>query len=375
MDQPGTSFKPNILVAPLDWGLGHATRCIPIMQGLIQKNCNVLIAAEGKIKSLLQKEFPQLVFIDFKGYRIHYSKNGWMLPLQIGKQIPKIISTIQYENERLKEIVKEYQIHGIISDNRYGLHHDNIPSVFITHQLRIKTPFGKIVDDIIQRINYKYINRFCECWVPDNENESNLAGQLSHPEKNPSVPVKYIDPLSRFKEATTANENNLLILLSGPEPQRTIFENLLVQQLRDYKSSAVLLRGLPGEANGLSLPANISVYDHLPSAELNQKVNEASFVISRCGYSTVMDLAVLKKKSILVPTPGQTEQEELARHLMKNNFAFCVWQNKFRLKNALNLAQEFNYQIQKISAQNQLDDVLNGFIVEVHASLNKSSPV
>jgi UDP-N-acetylglucosamine:LPS N-acetylglucosamine transferase len=113
----------------------------------------------------------------------------------------------------------------------------------------------------------------------------------------------------------------------------------------------------------------------LPSAELNQKVNEASFVISRCGYSTVMDLAVLKKKSILVPTPGQTEQEELARHLMKNNFAFFVWQNKFRLKNALNLAQEFNYQIQKISAQNQLDDVLNGFIVEVYASLNKSSPV
>jgi hypothetical protein len=215
MDQPETSLKPNILIAPLDWGLGHATRCIPIIQKLIQKNCNVLVAAEGKIKNLLQKEFPGLFFIDLKGYRIHYSKNSWMLPLQIGKQIPKIISTIQYENERLKEIVKEHDVHGIISDNRFGFYHESVPSVFITHQLRIKTPFGKIVDDYIQRINYKYINRFSECWVPDSENENNFAGELSHPQKKPSVAVKYIGPLSRFKEVIAQHEKHLLILLSG----------------------------------------------------------------------------------------------------------------------------------------------------------------
>lgn len=369
MDQPGTSLKPNILVAPLDWGLGHATRCIPVIQKLIQKKCNVLVAAEGKIKSLLQKEFPELVFIDFKGYRIHYSKNSWMLPLQIGKQIPKIISTIQYEHARLKEIVKEHHVHGIISDNRYGFYHEAVPSVFITHQLRIKTPLGKIADDFVQRINYKYINRFSECWVPDNGNQNNLAGALSHPEKNPSVPVKYMGPLSRFKEVMTSNENHLLILLSGPEPQRTVFENLLIEQLNNHKGSVVLVRGLPGEAGNLNLPSNISVYNHLPSAELNQKINEASFVISRCGYSTVMDLAALKKKSILIPTPGQTEQEYLAKHLMKNNFALCIQQSKFRLKNALALSSRFDYHIANFSPENSLDLTLDNFISIVSSSM------
>jgi uncharacterized protein (TIGR00661 family) len=369
MDQPETSLKPNILIAPLDWGLGHATRCVPVIQKLIQKNCNVLVAAEGKIKSLLQKEFPGLFFIDFKGYRIHYSKNSWMLPLQIGKQIPKIISTIQYENERLKEIVKEHNVHGIISDNRYGFYHASVSSVFITHQLRIKTPFGKIVDDYIQRINYKYINRFSECWIPDNENENNLAGELSHPEKKPFVPVKYIGPLSRFKEATAQPEKHLLVLLSGPEPQRSIFEKLLIQQLNEYKGSVVFVRGLPGEANNLNLAANICVYNHLPSEELNKKMNEASFVISRCGYSTVMDLATLKKKSILIPTPGQTEQEYLAKHLMKNNFALCIQQSRFELKNVLELSSRLDYHIGKFSFKNKLDEVIENFIDTVTSSM------
>ena len=369
MDHPEKSLKPNILVAPLDWGLGHATRCIPVIQKLIQKNCNVLVAAEGKIKSLLQKEFPELVFIDLKGYRILYSKNSWMLPLQIGKQIPKIISTIQYENERLKEIVKEHYVHGIIADNRYGLYHESIPSVFLTHQLRIKTPFGKIIDDIIQSINYKYINHFSECWVPDNENENNLSGELSHPEKKPSIPVNYIGPLSRFKEATLQDEKHLLILLSGPEPQRTIFESLLIQQLNDYKGSVVFVRGLPGEANNLNLAPNIYVYNHLLSEELSQKINEAYLVIGRCGYSTVMDLAALKKKSILIPTPGQTEQEYLAKHLTKKNFALCVDQTKFRLKNVLQLSEQFKYAIESFRSDNNLDGAIDSFIQAAKSSI------
>ena len=369
MDQPGISLKPNILIAPLDWGLGHATRCVPVIRQLIQKNCNVLIAGEGKIKTLLQKEFPQLVFIHFKGYGIHYSKNSWTLPLQIGKQIPKIISTIQYENERLKEIVKEHRINGIISDNRYGFYHQTVPSVFITHQLRIKTPFGKIVDDYIQKLNYKYIDRFSESWVPDNGNENNLAGALSHPEKKPGIPVKYIGPLSRLKAADTEDGRHLLILLSGPEPQRTIFENLLVEELKNYNEPVMLVRGLPGEANELQLLSNVSVFNHLPSEELNEKMTAASIIISRCGYSTVMDLAAIKKKSILVPTPGQTEQEYLAKHLMQTNFALCIEQKKFRLKNALQLAEQFNYRTAQFPLLNNLNTAIDSFISVINSSI------
>jgi len=373
MDEAGTTMKPNILIAPLDWGLGHATRCIPVIKSFIQKNCNVLIACEGKIKRLLQNEFSQLNFIDLKGYRISYSRNGWLLPLQIGRQIPKILSTIQYENKRLKQIVKEHNIHGIISDNRFGFYHQCVPSVFITHQLKIKTPFGKIAEDYLQQLNFRYINRFSQCWIPDNKNEKNLAGELSHTEKGPLIPVQYTGPLSRFQKLNVSGEGHLLVLLSGPEPQRSILENLLAAQLKDYGNPAILIRGLPGESGKLHLPSNICVYNHLPAEELNQKMNEAFMVISRCGYSTVMDLAVLEKKSVLIPTPGQTEQQYLAKHLMKKNFALCIEQQKFRLKNALELSGQFKYQVEKFYSGNNLAPTIDGFLSAVQSFMQKGT--
>ena len=361
MDQAPTALAPNILIAPLDWGLGHATRCIPIINSLIQKNCNVFIATQGKTRTLLQAEFPQLAFIDLKGYRISYSKKKWALPFSIAGQIPKILSTIQYENERLKAIVKEHHIHGVISDNRYGFYHTGMPSVFITHQLRITTGLGALADDLLQKLNYRYINRFVQCWVPDNPDEVNLGGELSHPRKLPSIPLKYVGVLSRFRY-TAEKDKHPLVLLSGPEPQRTIFENTLLKQLKEYKGSVVLVRGLPGDAATPALPDNVVIYNHLASADLNRLMSEASVIISRCGYSTVMDLAVLKKKSVLVPTPGQTEQEYLAKHLMERNFALCIPQQKFRLGQALDLSRNFNYQLESFTPQNHLGEAVQEFI-------------
>ena len=365
MNQYETSLKPAILIAPLDWGLGHVTRCIPIIKLLVQKNCSVIIAAEGKVKALLQQEFPELTFVDLKGYNIHYSKNKWPLPFVIARQIPKIFSAIQYENKRLKEIVKQHCIDGIISDNRFGFYHPSIPSVCITHQLLIKTSFGKMMNKLVQKINYHYINRFSECWIPDYKSENNLAGELSHPGKQPTIPVHYVGALSRFQKMDVT-EKNVLIILSGPEPQRTIFENMLMKQIKKYKQPLVLVRGLPDEKKELNVPENISVYNHLPSEELNQKLAEASVVISRCGYSTVMDLAVMKKKSILIPTPGQTEQEYLAMHLMKKNFALCIDQTKFQLNPALELASSFHYHTENF--ESHLETAVSAFLNTIQYS-------
>lgn len=362
MDRPPTSLRPNILIAPLDWGLGHATRCIPIIHMLIEKNCNVLVACDEKIKALLHQEFPQLEFLHLKGYNINYSKNSRILPLRIGRQIPKILSTIQHENELLKEIVKQHNIHGIISDNRFGFFHSSIPSVFITHQLRIKTTLGKIGDDFLQKLNYNYINKFSKCWVPDNPGLYNLAGELSHPGIKPGVPLRYIGILSRFTRTVTVGLDHILILLSGPEPQRTILEEILTSELNNYKEPVVFVRGLPAQVNALALPRNVTVYNHLPAEELNKKINEASVIISRCGYSTVMDLAILKRKSILVPTPGQTEQQYLARYLMQRNFALCIDQEKFRLNHAMQLSDRFDYQLPDFLPAAGLDDAVNEFI-------------
>lgn len=363
MDQGFNPMPQRVLVAPLDWGLGHATRCIPIIRQLLRRQCTVFLGGEDKTHQLLRQEFPGLSFVDLKGYRVEYSKNKWTLPFVIASQIPKILSVIKYENQRLREIVKQHRIDAVISDNRYGLYHPDVPSVFITHQLMIRTPLGRHADRYLQNINYRYISRFQECWVPDNRHHPSLGGLLSHPVKLPSIPVRYLGPLSRFSSAAdSSKEQHLLILLSGPEPQRSLFEALLLQQLQEYSGPVVFVRGLPGETRTLHGSANISFFNHLPALVLQEKLAAAAFVISRSGYSTVMDLAALKKKSILIPTPGQTEQEYLATHLMESNFALCLPQEKFRLSSALQMAGKFKYALDQFPDEHHLDSAIHALL-------------
>ncbi len=339
MTNPGkinnNSRKKRILIAPLDWGLGHATRCIPLIKMLIKYGAEPLIAAEEPISSLLKKEFPNLVILRLKGYRISYSRNKNFFFLKMLMQAPKIRATVINEKRWLDKMIIEHEIDAVISDNRFGLYSKKIPSVFITHQLEIKTS-NKLLANQAQKINYKYINRFSECWVPDMEGPDNFAGQLSHPKQLPSIPVKYIGALSRCEKQPLKKEIELLVMISGPEPQRSIFENILLDQLEDTKDIVVLLRGLPATEQPLKLSNNnISVFNHLPAREINELILKAKLVIARCGYSTVMDLATLGQRAILVPTPGQTEQEYLAQYLREKKLFYSVEQEHFSLKNEM----------------------------------------
>ncbi|HKC37822.1 MAG TPA: glycosyltransferase [Chitinophagaceae bacterium] len=335
----------KLLMAPLDWGLGHTTRCMPVIRDLINNNCEVWLAGEGAQENLLREEFPSLAFLPLAGYRIKYAKNGFTGNLLL--QIPSILRSIKDENKWLNEQVNKYGFDAVISDNRYGLYHEKIFSVFITHQLYIKSPLGKWSEKILQQWNYKFINRFNECWVPDEEGEKNLAGELSHPARLPDIRLKYIGTLSRFSSFSPLGDggikDHLLIILSGPEPQRTILEDRVVDQIVNYAGTATVIRGLPGEKNIIPSTNTIHFYNHLSSEELNNEAIKAEFIISRSGYSTVMDIAALQKKSILIPTPGQTEQEYLAEYLMKKQFAFCVEQNDFSLMKNIEAAKQFEY--------------------------------
>ncbi len=355
------SQSPNILVAPLDWGLGHATRCVPLIRELLQRQCRVVLAASGKGKSLLQQEFPGLSILPLAGYEIEYAAGGWGLAAKIVAQIPKLLSAIEKEHIWLQKVAGEQSVDAVISDNRYGLFHPALPTVFLTHQLCIQTPYG-FGKNFLQELNYNYINRFTECWVPDAEGTENLAGDLSHPATKPAVPLIYTGPLSRFSQQPVSGTGNyVLFLLSGPEPQRTLLEEKFVAELKDFPLPFVIVRGLPGETAVLPVNSNGRVYNHLPAVELELLLSGASFVIGRSGYSTVMDLAALQKKSILIPTPGQTEQEYLARHLMQKNFALCMEQKKFRLKTALQLADTFPYQLPPLP-ENGLSSVVDAWI-------------
>jgi len=342
----------TILIAPLDWGLGHATRCIPIIQVLLQNNFTVIIAASGKQKILLQQEFPSLTFIDLRGYNISYAKNKFLLPCKILMQVPKILLAIRNEKKWLQFAIEKYKIDVVISDNRYGLHSTKIPCVFITHQLLVKMPF-KWLENLAQKINYHFINKFSACWIPDFEGDKNIAGKLAHPSKMPSTAVSYIGLLSRFlKIEEVVMQYNYCIILSGPEPQRTILEDIIFAEINTLKENILLIRGKPDCNKTFKTPDNITIKNHLPGNEISKAMQESNFIICRSGYTTVMEFLSLHKKAILIPTPGQTEQEYLAKKLMQQQWCFSIEQKNFQLQKILADVKLFPFQQPQLTENN-----------------------
>lgn len=322
----------RVLISPLDWGLGHATRIITIVKTLQKYDVEVLIAAEGAAAALLQSEFPSIEILPLAGYRVRYSRNKKNFNFKLLQQIPAIYRHIKQENRWLKKAASEYKIDAIISDNRFGFYHRSLPSVYITHQLFIETG-KKWMNTLAQKIHYKYIHKFSECWVPDFNDGITLAGKLSHPEKLPGIPVRYIGPLSRFEGEGKNSTDGLLIILSGPEPQRTMWEEKLLQEAKSIDHKIILVRGLPGSNDGVASTQNMTVYNHLPAQKLEQLIKNSRTVLSRCGYSTVMDLVALSKDAVLVPTPGQAEQEYLAIYLRDSRLFHTCAQQELQLKN------------------------------------------
>jgi uncharacterized protein (TIGR00661 family) len=332
----------KVLIAPLDWGLGHATRCIPIIKAFKQLNITVVLAADGHQAALLLKEFPDLTILPLTGYRVHYAKSRLLLLFSLMLQIPKLYQTIKAEEAWLKKVVEENQIDLVVSDNRFGLHHPSVPSVFITHQLIIKAPY-QLIEYIFRRINYYFINQFTTCWVPDMIANPGLAGKLSHPTIMPKVPVSYMKLLSRFTRVSCATKYTFGIVLSGPEPQRTILENKILIDLEAFTKPVVFIRGLPSEAAPLEVPAHVTVFNHLDTNDLATELQQADYIICRGGYTSLMELLSIDKKLIVVPTPGQTEQEYLSELLMSTKRLMRISQSEFSLEETYAKAQNFTY--------------------------------
>ena len=360
----------TILIAPLDWGLGHATRCIPIIHELLKLQCNVIIATDKKQHSLLNTEFPNQKFVQLQGYEIYYSNKKRFFNIKIIKQVPKILRAIILERKWLFHFSCANKIDAVISDNRYGFFHPKIPSIFLTHQLTIKAG-STLTENIIQRLIYKLINHFSTCWIPDERGHINLGGKLSHPASMPAIPAKYLGVLSRLQTCQLLNkQHKLLIVLSGPEPQRTFLERLLLMQLEDFGDSVLFVRGLPGVAAVLPDQENITFHNHLPAIQLEQAFQQSEYLVSRCGYTTVMDICKMKMKSILIPTPGQTEQEYLAKHLQKQGFCRSAIQEGFNLKKELENAEKFHYSFPEVNME-IYKNVLHDFVETLRRNKKK----
>ena len=302
----------TILLSPLDWGFGHTSRCVPLIRTL-SANCNEIIFAGNATQiNFINTEFPLIKTELIDGYNIYLSSQESTYK-QVIKQSLKIVKTVKKETTWVKKYVSTNNIDLIISDNRYGFRHPDIQSVFIGHQLNLNLPkFKKIVNQQLAN----QINLFNECWIPDNE-ELNLSGSLSK-----SILIKiarnYIGLLSRFKIKTEVIKYDYLFIVSGPSPENNIFLNKIEQKIQKSNLKIAIVSVIK------SVNSNTNAdYFCLPSTKLlNNLINQSECVVSKSGYTTIMEMVALNKKAILIPTKGQFEQEYLAKHIRIDNLEF-----------------------------------------------------
>lgn len=323
------SNSKTILIAPLNWGLGHATRCIPIIKALQENNYIPIIASDGIALDLLKKEFPYLKFLELPSYEIEYSKNGKNFKWKLLKNCPKMIEAIWYEKKKVKKWIKKYSIDGVISDNRLGVFSKKVPSIFITHQLNVMT--GNTTW-ITSKLHQHIIKKYKECWIPDLEDTPNLTGKLGHIKKA-DFKTKYIGPLSRLQKRETPKKYDLMVILSGPEPQRSLLEDKLKTEVLKYNGKVVFIKGIIEKEQIKEQINDVTYYNFMNTRQLEQTFNESEKVLCRSGYTTIMDLAKLDKKAFFIPTPGQYEQEYLAKKLKKEGLVPFAEQNDFRIEN------------------------------------------
>ena len=328
----------KIIIAPLNWGLGHATRCVPIIKELQKSNFTPVIASDGTALQFLIKEFPSLEFFKLPSYKISYGRN---LKWSLIRKIPTIVRAVHKERLLIQEYIHQNpDVVGIISDNRFGCYYTKIPSVYITHQLNVLSGFLTPVTSFFHR---RVIRKYNECWIPDEEN-SLYSGKLSRSSKN--LNQKYIGVLSRFKKQELPQDIDVLILLSGPEPNRTRLEIKLTSIFKTSSKKVYLIQGIVEKTQKTTKENQLTIINFMLTKQLEHTLNLSKMVICRAGYSSVLDLVSLRKKALLIPTKFQNEQEYLAKYLQQKGYFSFVKERKVN-KNTLDVFPEFtpaNYQ-------------------------------
>ena len=316
----------RVLVAPLNWGLGHASRCIPLIERLQAEGHEVVLGGNGESLTLLRKHFPSLSVLPLAPLELQYSK-GRRQVLAMLRALPKIIRSARLDHQMLDEYLRYEQIDEVISDNRFGLYSSKTHCIYLTHQLTVALPHPwQWLEPLVARWHRRIISRYDECRIPDEsvskDGRPGLAGRLSHPAIMPAN-AKYIGILSRFagKDYKSDSSYKVVAVLSGLEPQRTLFEEAIVRQHENTDDTVLIVRGKMQGPPTVVKHGKITIAPWLDDSHLAAYLLGAERIICRSGYSTVMDMYALgvMHKVEWHPTPGQPEQEYLAEYLKDLN--------------------------------------------------------
>ena len=353
--------KKRVLVAPLNWGLGHVTRSIPLIQALERNGVEVVLASDGDALHLLRAEFPHLAAEELPSYKIRYA--GTNMVRNIALQLPRILYAVRAEHSATARLIRKYQLDGVISDNRYGCFSAQTPSVLLTHQLYLKVPAPGL-QWMANRVLRLALQKFHQVWVPDiAEKAGSLSGELSHGEKAVHRAVAYIGPLSRMQAAHEEDFSyDVAMVLSGPEPQRTVLEQKLLEQALEMPYNCIVVQGKTAEKQHHFAADHVEVVSFLTAGDLQEVLNASRYVVCRSGYSSLMDLAILGKKALLIPTPGQTEQEYLAMHFAEDKIFPYQLQDNIQLEAGLELLECYNGLVPEHFQANAFEPLLGDWI-------------
>ena len=349
----------KIFYAVLNMGLGHASRSLPLIRELHKQGNKVWVGSNGRSLYFLQKELPDLKFFETPDYEIRYSKSNLLIP-KLFFQFPKILNRIKKENEFCEKVVKEISPDIIISDHCYGIYHSKIPSFMLSHQINFAVPGNvEILSKLISKFNFSYHQYFKKIIIPDFQDKPGglISGSLSRFPAN-NTKYQYAGILSSIKKEAIENDLTLLVSISGPEPQRTLFEEIIMEQIGNIPGKKVVVLGKSERSELLIEKDDLKVYSHVGRKELEGFMNKAQIILSRPGYSTIMELVEIGKKALFVPTPGQTEQEYLAKRMKEKMWYYSVKQNNLNLKRDIEIAKKYEGFSQNDATKNSVKHII-----------------
>lgn len=357
--------QKHILVTALYWGLGHAVRCIPIIDHLLDQSCRVSIASDGQALSFLQKTFPDLSFFELPSYNVSYPTRSIYFNLALST--PSILSAISKEYKSIQKLVEEHHFDAIIADNRYGCRHEKIPSVLITHQVNL-IGSNLRVNKAASKLHQSFIQKFNACWIPDISSSPGLSASMGHGSFD--FPAEYLGFLSNMQSESMpeVKKQALIIVLSGPEPQRSKLEDKLLDQLHDFDKEVLIVRGLVKEEDEITHPnPSVRIVNYLNRKMLLKELHASEILLSRPGYTTLMDLAKLKMQAILIPTPGQPEQEYLSKSLLDQGIFYHSHQDHLNLNLAFQKAKASKCLAFSEQETEAYKNVLDQFLIKLEA--------
>ncbi len=331
----------RVFYAVLNMGLGHATRSLPVIREFLRRGWEVVLGSNGRALEFLKREFPGIPFVVTPEYGIKYSKSNWLLPLLLW-QIPRFLRGVRNENQFCAFVVKNYQPNLIVSDHCYGMYHPRVPSFFISHQIYFAMPRGfEMFSPLPSRFNLFFHRKYNKVIIPDYQSDEGglLSGKLSRlPVRQ--EPYTYVGLLSSIAQKNAPADIDFLVSISGPEPQRTLLEIRLREQIHSLPGKKLMVLGKSESVESFQ-DREVTIFSHVTRKEMGQLFNRAKFVISRPGYSTLMELAELGKPALLIPTPGQTEQQYLSSWVGKKGWYYSVSQKTFELSREWKIARQY----------------------------------